>query len=221
MRRSFSSILMSNSSASGSTATVAAEVWMRPEPSVAGTRCTRCTPDSNFSRANTPRAADRGDRLLVAADAGVGELHDLELPAVLGGVALVHAEQVGGEQRRLLAAGAGADFEDGVLLVGRVLGQQHALHGLLELGQALLERRRPLPPPSPSCRDRPASASVSFSSLLGLAPFVDRLDQRPEVGILLGGRDELLQSRLPPDSAACSSAWRATTWSSFCNRDIG
>ena len=54
MRRSLSSILMSTSSASGSTATVAAEVWMRPCASVAGTRCTRCTPDSNLSRANTP-----------------------------------------------------------------------------------------------------------------------------------------------------------------------
>ena len=46
---------MSISSASGSTATVAAEVWMRPLASVSGTRCTRCTPDSNFSWANTPR----------------------------------------------------------------------------------------------------------------------------------------------------------------------
>ena len=45
---------MSISSASGSTATVAAEVWMRPWFSVSGTRCTRCTPDSNFIRANTP-----------------------------------------------------------------------------------------------------------------------------------------------------------------------
>ena len=45
---------MSMSSASGSTATVAAEVWMRPLASVAGTRCTRCTPNSNLSRANTP-----------------------------------------------------------------------------------------------------------------------------------------------------------------------
>ena len=46
---------MSTSSASGSTATVAAEVWMRPPASVSGTRCTRWTPDSNFSRENTPR----------------------------------------------------------------------------------------------------------------------------------------------------------------------
>ena len=57
MRRSFSSIRMSTSSASGSTATVAAEVWMRPEASVSGTRCTRCTPDSNLSRSKTLRPA--------------------------------------------------------------------------------------------------------------------------------------------------------------------
>ena len=54
MRMSSGRISMSTSSASGSTATVAAEVWMRPPASVAGTRCTRCTPHSNFSRAKTP-----------------------------------------------------------------------------------------------------------------------------------------------------------------------
>ncbi len=48
MRRSFSLISTSTSSASGSTATVAVEVWMRPWLSVLGTRCTRCTPLSNF-----------------------------------------------------------------------------------------------------------------------------------------------------------------------------
>jgi hypothetical protein len=35
---------------SGSTATVQAEVWMRPCASVSGTRCTRWPPDSNLSR---------------------------------------------------------------------------------------------------------------------------------------------------------------------------
>ena len=39
----------STSSTSGMTATVAVEVWMRPCASVAGTRCTRCTPDSYLS----------------------------------------------------------------------------------------------------------------------------------------------------------------------------
>ena len=49
MRMSLASILMSTSSASGSTATVIAEVWTRPWVSVAGTRCTRWTPDSHLS----------------------------------------------------------------------------------------------------------------------------------------------------------------------------
>ena len=53
--RSASLIATSTSSASGSTATVAVEVWMRPEPSVVGTRWTRCTPDSNLSLAKGPR----------------------------------------------------------------------------------------------------------------------------------------------------------------------
>ena len=54
MRMSSGRISISISSASGSTATVAAEVWMRPPVSVSGMRCTRCTPNSNFRRANTP-----------------------------------------------------------------------------------------------------------------------------------------------------------------------
>ena len=59
MRRSFGSISTSTSSASGSTTTPAAEVWMRPCDSVAGTRCTRCTPPSYFSCAQTPWSALR------------------------------------------------------------------------------------------------------------------------------------------------------------------
>ena len=55
MRMSPAGMSMSTSSASGSTATVAAEVWMRPPLSVAGTRWTRWTPLSNFSAAKTPR----------------------------------------------------------------------------------------------------------------------------------------------------------------------
>ncbi len=38
---------------------IAAEVWMRPCDSVAGTRCTRCVPDSNFRRENAPRPTTR------------------------------------------------------------------------------------------------------------------------------------------------------------------
>ncbi len=45
---------MSVAVTSGITATVAAEVWMRPCVSVAGTRCTRCPPDSNLSLEYAP-----------------------------------------------------------------------------------------------------------------------------------------------------------------------
>src|SRR5690606_17448262 len=48
MRTSFGFISTSNSSASGNTITVAALVCTRPCVSVCGTRCTRCTPASNF-----------------------------------------------------------------------------------------------------------------------------------------------------------------------------
>ena len=51
MRRSLGLMTISDtSSASAMMATVQAEVWMRPCASVAGTRCTRCAPDSNLSR---------------------------------------------------------------------------------------------------------------------------------------------------------------------------
>lgn len=49
------SILTSTSSTSGMIATVAVEVCTRPEVSVAGTRCTRCTPDSYLSLLYTLR----------------------------------------------------------------------------------------------------------------------------------------------------------------------
>src|SRR5437588_311868 len=45
----------STSSASGRTATVAVDVWIRPLASVAGTRCTRWTPLSYLSRLYAPR----------------------------------------------------------------------------------------------------------------------------------------------------------------------
>ena len=41
-------------SISGSTATVTVEVWTRPPDSVSGTRCTRWTPLSYFSREKAP-----------------------------------------------------------------------------------------------------------------------------------------------------------------------
>ena len=74
-------------------------------------------------------------------------------PVALG-VAGVHAEEVGREERGLVAAGAGADLEDRVLLVVRVLGDEQQpdlrfeLRALLReassisLARELLTRRR-------------------------------------------------------------------------------
>ena len=88
------------------------------------------------------RALDRDDRLLEPAEPGVALGQRLEAPAVQLGVALVHAIQIAREQRRLLAAGAGADLEDGAPVVGLVLGQQRDPERLLERRDALLERRQ-------------------------------------------------------------------------------
>ena len=86
-------------------------------------------------------ALDLGDDFLVAAHAAFAGRDDLDLPAVLGGEALVHAEQVAGEQRGFVAAGAGADFQDHVALVHRVLGDERDADLVRELLAPRFERR--------------------------------------------------------------------------------
>src|SRR5690606_1129424 len=58
-------------------------------------------------------ARDVGDDFLEAADVGRVHADRLDLPPLLGGIALVHAVEVGSEQRCFVAAGAGADFVHG------------------------------------------------------------------------------------------------------------
>src|ERR1035437_3261248 len=72
-------------------------------------------------------ALDDGDDLLEAADAGLGHGEQLDLPAVLLGKALVHAEDFSGKERGLVAAGAGAEFKGDVLVVVGVLGEKQHL----------------------------------------------------------------------------------------------
>ena len=125
----------STSSASGSTSTPAALVWMRPCDSVTGTRCTRCTPPSNFSRPPHPaglRRLDRDADVLVAAEVARIAVEHLGGPALPLGVAQVHPQQIAGEQRRLLAALARLDLEDHVLVVVRVARQQQLLQPVAE-----------------------------------------------------------------------------------------
>ena len=70
---------------------------------------------------------------LVAAQFAGRFADDLDLPAVALGKTDVQAKQIAGEQRRLVAARAGADLDEGGARVIRVLGNQHQLQGLVEL----------------------------------------------------------------------------------------
>ena len=65
-----------------------------------------------------------GDDFLKTAFGALAHRYDFGFPALFGGVALIHAEQVAGEQRGLVAAGAGANFEDGVVIVHRIFRDQ-------------------------------------------------------------------------------------------------
>src|SRR3546814_10094398 len=80
-----------------------------------------------FQSREDAAAADLRRRFLEAADAGLVDPERFEPPPLDLRVALIHPEQVGGEQGRLLAAGAGAHLEDRVLLVGRILRKHQHL----------------------------------------------------------------------------------------------
>src|ERR1700757_4248598 len=94
---------------------------MRPCVSVSGTRCTRCAPDSNFSLANAPRPFTSAMiSLKPPMVPSLAEITSTFQPCK----ALIHPEQVAGEQRRLVAAGAGADFQHDVAIVHGVFRQK-------------------------------------------------------------------------------------------------
>jgi hypothetical protein len=71
---------------------------------------------------------------------GRGRDH-LRLPTVALREPAVHLEQVAGPQRRLLSAGAGADLDDDVLPLARVLRDEGRLEPGAELGGLFVEPR--------------------------------------------------------------------------------
>jgi len=156
-------------------------------------------------------ARDGGDRLLVAADAGVGELEDLETPAMLGGVALVIRKKIGGgNSARLVAAGAGRGSPG-----WRSSRRPRPWASSMRFTARSSSGRRFL-------RAAASSSAIAFMSgsaamalgilelALGLAPFADGFDQRTEIGRIPWRPRRTSGNRgLPADSAACSSAWRA------------
>ena len=82
---------------------------------------------------------DVGDDLLEPADVARVRADHLDPPALLGRIALVHPEQVGREQRRLVAAGAGADLEHRRPRIGDIVRQQRDREPVLGLVQFGLE----------------------------------------------------------------------------------
>ena len=80
MRRSLGLMTISDtSSASAMMATVQAEVWMRPCASVAGTRCTRCAPDSNEPAVGAV-AVDARDHFLSPSSDGLSDISSTRQP---------------------------------------------------------------------------------------------------------------------------------------------
>ena len=90
-------------------------------------------------------ALDLGDDLLVAAGRALAFGDDLDPPALELGVARIHAEEVAGEERGLVAARAGADLEDGALLVRLVLRQEQDAQVLRRPLERLLGARAARP----------------------------------------------------------------------------
>ena len=106
---------------------MAADVWMRP--CVLGVRHALDAVNAGFELQLCEDACplDLGDDLFEATGRALARRDDIDLPALGLGIALVHAEEVAGEKRGLVTAGPGADFQDGALLVGIVLGEQRDL----------------------------------------------------------------------------------------------
>ena len=137
-------------------------------------------------------AGDVGDDLLIAPGIAGRSVHDFDLPAHELGIAGVHPEQVAGEQRCLVAAGAGAHFEDDVGLVVDILRQQQQLHLLLQQGQAFAQLF------NLHLGEFGHLAVTGGDQRLGLLQALAGrdhgarlLDHRAQLGVFLGKRDDL------------------------------
>ena len=70
--------------------------------------------------------------VLDSAEIAFAHRHQFGAPALKLTITLIHPEQIGGEQRRFVAARAGANFDDGRGIVGRILRQKLQLQFALE-----------------------------------------------------------------------------------------
>ena len=160
---------------------------MRPWFSVAGTRCTRCTPDSYFSRANTLRPVISAMPSFRPPSSVSSYSSTSKRQPCSGGVFLVHGEQFGGEQAGLVAAGGRADFQDGAS--ARRPRPSAAGRGGFPAAARGCARAASRSSASASSRisGSASSASASAAALFGGAQFVDPRHHRLEFGQFLRG----------------------------------
>ena len=86
-------------------------------------------------------AADQRGHFLQSADGRFAGGSDFHVPPARFREAPVHAENLGGEQRSLVAAGAGVNFEHHVLFIVRILGQQQNLQLVFDSRDLRLQLR--------------------------------------------------------------------------------
>src|SRR6266851_35656 len=136
---------------------------------------------------------DGGDVLEAVADAGLGLGEDFDLPLVLLGEAEIHAEDLGYEERGLVAAGAGAKLEDDVLLVVGVFGQEQDFELLFNWREARLQRGQFLLGHGADVRIGFGEHGFGFrDTFLDLAVLAEFFDRGFHVAVLLGDGLELL-----------------------------
>ena len=137
-----------------------------------------------------------GNDFLVAAHGAFAGGDHFDLPALQGGKALIHPEQVAGEQRGLVAAGAGADFQHDVAVVHGILGQQRDADLLRQLGAAF---HQPLALGLGHAAHLGVRGGVRYQRIdagqfgIGGAVGFDGVDQRIEFGKLAGELDVIFR----------------------------
>ena len=130
-------------------------------------------------------AFDMGNHLFQAAKFGGLLFDDLKRPPLRLCVALVHAQQIPGKQRRLIPAGAGTDFQHRRFAIGCIPRQQGQLQRLFCLWQGRAQTRQLFLGQSRHigiCQHLLGFIKVRKQPTIGN----DLLRDRAQVGILLG-----------------------------------
>ena len=119
-------------------------------------------------------AADQRDHFLQSAHRRFAGRSDFHLPAARFREARVHAENLVGEQRGFVAAGAGADFEHHVLLVVADPWAAAGSSARLRCARSPAPGAPLPPPPCRAIRDRIPSASAALPARFRVAVFHSR-----------------------------------------------